>query len=118
MENPDFQETDAYTHNLEKPLDFKDVKIGHWVMVIFEDKKFLMKVLGKKMVKHKCSTQRSHMALQIYKILNMLYFIQRCLMQKLFQKCFFQQKMALTVLGKLKFCNFTFVDYKLLNKKF
>ena len=41
------------------------------------------------------------------------YILQRCLIQKFFQKWFFQQKMALTVLGKLKLYVFTFADYKL-----
>ena len=42
----------------------------------------------------------------------MLYFIQRCLIQKLFQKRFFKQKITLVVLGKLKFYIITFADYK------
>ena len=53
------------------------------------------------------------MELQGYKILNdygMLYLIQRCLIQKLLQKCFVQQKIALAV---LKFYIFTFEDHKL-----
>ena len=51
------------------------------------------------------------MALQSYQILNnqrMLYFIQRFLIQKLLQKWFFQLKIALAVLGKLKSYIFTF----------
>ena len=54
------------------------------------------------------------MALQSYKILNdyeMLYFMQRFLIQKLFQKCFFSTENGS---GSTKFYVFTFVDYKLL----
>ena len=38
----------CFTDNLDKPLDFKDVKIGEWVIVIYKGKKFLGKVLDKK----------------------------------------------------------------------
>ena len=39
-----FKKNRAYADNQEKSLDFKDVKIGEWVLVIYEDKKFLRKV--------------------------------------------------------------------------
>ena len=37
-----------YRDNLDKTLDFKDVKIGEWIIVIYEGKNFLRKVLRKK----------------------------------------------------------------------
>ena len=91
----------CFTDNLDKPLNIKDVKIGNQVMVIYEGKRFLGKVLGKK-CRNKVALLREVMALQSQKFLNdygKLYFMQRCFIQKLFQKCFFQQKMALAVLS-------------------
>ena len=70
-------------------------------MVKYDSKKFLGKVLGKKR-RNKVALLREVMALQSYKILNdygMLYFIKRCLIQKLFRQWSFQQKMALAVLS-------------------
>ena len=51
--------------------------------------------------------------LQDFQLLGVLYFLQRCLVWKLFQKQFFQQKIALAILGKLKVYVFTFLYFKL-----
>ena len=42
--------------NLDKTLDFKDVKREEWVIVIHEDENSLRKVLSKKMVKYRYAT--------------------------------------------------------------
>ena len=38
----------CFTDYLDKPVDFKDVKIREWVMVTTRAKRFMGKVLGKK----------------------------------------------------------------------
>ena len=61
MGKSDFLGNWCFTDNLDKPLDFKDIKIGEWVMVMYEGKKFLEKVFcNKKVVKRRCAASRSH----------------------------------------------------------
>ena len=113
MGKPDFLGNWCLHRQPKKPLMSKK---ENELQLYMRTKGFEGKLWEKEMVKHRCAAQRSHMALQSYKILNnqrMLYFIQRSLIHKLFQKWFFQQKMALPVLGKLKFYIFAFVDLKL-----
>ena len=47
MGKPDFLGNLCFADNLDKPLNFRDVKIGEWVMVLYESKKFLGKILDK-----------------------------------------------------------------------